>query len=189
MLVVLTLAGLALHRQASSGVLVAANISFRKAALIAADLGIESARGMLAGAGFISTGYAAGYFAAWCHNGQDGTSGKYFPGGSASAQDDCTGQPAFDPLTYGWGNAKLVTADDGNGNSIDYIVHRLCTKEGVTGADNPCVTHSGTGGNSGREEFSYGSRDISGTDIYYYRITVRTKGPRNTVAYSQATVY
>ena len=167
-LVARTLAGIAMFRQIGSGVIIAGNLAFKENATSVADLGIESARNYLVGSGSatLQTDQAPGYVASWALT--------------------------FDPTSYStWDTAStLVTSDDGTGNEIRYLIHRLCRNAGtVNDPTQTCVTvgSAATGGSKGGG--SYGVLPLSNTTAPYYRVTVRAKGPRNTVSYIQSIMY
>lgn len=174
-LVVMALTGVGMIRQSGTGLSIAGNVGMRQNALSGADLGTEAAMAWwmplrnVAGA-LDSDLPAQGYFSDW------GTSNAV--------------RLAGDPTTYPWDNANsvLVTADDGTGNEVRYIVERLCLNPNVgsTAAGQQCVSMPLKEGN-----------DMSGTCDNYpkacppppmvvqYRVSSRSVGPRNTVSYIQ----
>ncbi len=168
------LAGVALLRSVGAGQSVAGNLAFKQNATSAGDRGVNGALSYLRPASAASTPSSAelaanqpnkGYFASW--------------------------DPNFNPLTYDWdGNTSAAgpvieaTANDGTGNRVRYVVHRLCANAGALSGNN-CVsvmdgTTLGTAGGG-----------ASATGIAppppppYFRITTRIDGPRNTVSYTQ----
>jgi Tfp pilus assembly protein PilX len=198
LLVSLTLAGLALFRQVGTGVLVARNLTFSNAALVASDLGTEAARNWLVtgGANLQVGSTANAYYPAWCNTSLD-AAGNPDADGNGTV-DDCLAAPApstFDPLTYNWANSVLVTNDDGNGNAVRYVIHRLCRIPGSLnftnsdGVPQECVNFgsASTGGTKGAA--SYGILALKNTMQPYFRITTQTTGPSNTVSYSQVILY
>ncbi len=70
--------------------------------------------------------------------------------------------------------------------TVRYVIHRMCTADGISGSGNLCQTFVAPGVPSG------GSQSVGGlpftTSLVFYRITVRSEGPRNSVSYSQAMV-
>lgn len=164
-LIVMTLAGLAMLRQMSSGVSIAGNIAFKQAATSVADAGIEAGRNWLT----LNTGLlgadapANGYYATWVGN-VDPTSADWTPMWNAVPD-------------------ALVT----NGLSVRFIVQRLCAIVGPSsGGAQQCsdsVPQSGGGGSRGGG--SYGDTPIALTPTPFYRVTARVVGPRNTVSYTQ----
>ena len=163
-LIVMTLAGLAMLRQMSSGVSIAGNIAFKQGATAVADAGIE------AGRAFMTTNAvpdidapASGYYATWGIN--------------------------VDPASADWQprwNAVPDTLVTASGN-VRFIVQRLCSSTGPSfGGTQQCsdaIPQSGGGGSKGGG--SYGTTPIALMPAPFYRVTARVMGPRNTVSYTQ----
>lgn len=184
-LVAMTLAGLAMFRQVGTGIIIAGNLAFKDNATSVSDLGIETGRAWLVGqsSGTLQSDVASGYCSSW--------------------------QPNFDPTTHGWTGAAncaagvgmpssgsvQVTADDGTGNEVRYVVHRLCRCTGALNAVCPdgqpqeCSTLGSAGAGGSKGGGQYGVLPLANTMQPYFRITVRTAGPRNTVSYVQAVMY
>lgn len=194
MLVAMTLAGIALYRQIGTGLIIARNLSFKRTAAVAADRGIESARTWLLGQtqATLEQGSAAnGYFPAWCNislrndnipdANNDGTA------------DDCGNTPApsdFDPSTFDWTKGVQATANDGAGNEVRYVVHRLCeTPGGLNAAGQQCVTIGSAGAGASKTAATYGTQALANTSQPYFRVTSRVLGPTNTVVYTQAILF
>jgi Tfp pilus assembly protein PilX len=135
-LVAMTLAGIAMMRQVGTGVQIAGNLAFKQVATSVADRGIEAGRAWLIAQGaatLVNDATATGYYSSW--------------------------QPGFDPRTHDWsGNAALLTADDGFGNEIRYVVHRLCAVAGqtVNAPTQQCVTLGAAGAGASKGGGSYG---------------------------------
>lgn len=172
MLVALTLAGVALVRSISTTNVIAGNMAFQQAATNSADAGIESAISWLeannTGANLHTDNYANGYVAS-----------RQDPG-SAQSWD------SFWTSLVSAGEIKTMT-EDAAGNTVSYVIHRLCNAVGdpTSGIDcNVAPSTVGTAGNSkgaGVIALLYNSQ-------VYYRITVRVAGPRNTTSFVQSVV-
>jgi type IV pilus assembly protein PilX len=184
-LVAMTLAGIALFRQVGTGVIIAGNLAFKDNATSVGDYGLESARTWLMNtktAGIdTNTDQANYYCAAWQSN--------------------------FDPATFDWTAAASdcannkgsyrVTADDGTGNEVRYIVHRMCRYIGSLNKPAPpndtqpqeCVVLGAAGAGGSKGGGQYGVLPLSNTQQPYFRITVRVTGPRNTVSFVQSMMY
>lgn len=169
-LVVMSLAGLLMFRTTSTGVEVAGNVGFKQNATSAGDLGIETGRAYLMG--FLSNptmlnadDSAHGYYASW--------------------------NDTFNPLSYNWDGASVeASADDGMGNRVRYVVHRLCKLPGTTTAPGQqcAIPSSGsTLGTGGGGASGAGFSGLAGQP--YYRITSRVDGPRSTVSYVQVIMF
>ena len=168
-LIVMTLAGLALLRQMGAGTSIAGNLAFKENATFVADRGAEVAVQYLQ---LITTDLtvntpAAGYAATWA-------------GG-------------LDPTTFPWGAGSLALADDPiirdiaqTGNTADVIIQRLCQNLGSAldpaqicsdfPIDNPFRSHGNPGSTAPLP---------SVTPTPFFRVTTRVLGPRGTVSYTQ----
>jgi Tfp pilus assembly protein PilX len=161
-LLVMMVAGVAMIRQMGTGTSIAGNLAFRQNATTVADLGTETALNYLAGV-----------------SGNDDA----IPGYHSNAVGN------FDPLALQWDNTDslLVTSDDGTGNEVRYVMHRLCTQA------NQAVDHSGQ--NCVSEPSPSVSHDGPGNlaplvdpPVPYFRVTTRVRGPRDTISYIQTIV-
>lgn len=197
-LVAMSLAGIALVRSVDTASMVAGNIAFRQGATLAADAGVEDARKFLLAA----TGTAL--------ESSDPAKAYY-----ATSQDalDLTGNrtPTVDADNVSWpdtpegASTPKCLNKDAAGNTVCYIIHRLCDETGPIDTVNCSVRKymisgdgDGIGGNSlgiRQPGVAYSGRDPrvddgSGTStttwLVYYRVTVRVAGPRNNVSFVQA---
>ena len=103
-LIVMTLAGLALLRQMGAGTSIAGNVAFKENATSVADRGTEFARAwLIANSAITATDSSLdGYFSSW-------------------------GQRRSDHLRLGRRSAKLLIDDEAQtGNTTRFIIHRLC---------------------------------------------------------------
>ena len=178
-LAAMTLAGVALVRSVDTAVMIAGNLAFRQGATIAGDAGVEAARTWL-GANGSGTG-------------SDNPGNGYY----ATSQDtlDLTGNRTTslsDNLEWdGSGATKpRCLAADAAGNTVCYVVHRLCQNTGPLDSST-CATRETpmTGSSLGltRPMETYQERSwSSAATVGYYRVTVRVAGPRNNVSYVQA---
>ena len=181
-LVAMTLAGIALVRSVDTSNIIAGNLAFQQAATSAADSGSEAAVTWLQANGGNNnmmwglTG-AQGYFAA-CN--------LAVPG---SCTPNFAGNQTWDSY---WGAvlaANAVTVlptPDAAGNTIAYVIHRLCNANGdpaaVDCAEPPAAgTTAASSKTSDKVALMY-------TAQRFYRITTRVAGPRNTVSYVQTIV-
>jgi Tfp pilus assembly protein PilX len=175
-LVAMTLAGIAIMRSVDTATLIAGNLAFKQGTVQSSDNGVEQAyQWLLANRPSLSVdnapqGYNSGY---------------------------------ANPV---WTNAatwasSVTVGTDAAGNTISYQVHRMCncantTYNGVcggTGQSNQCAMDNPTGTGAPPppaqgESFTVGAPGYLQDPRVYYRITVRTQGPRSTVSYIQAMV-
>jgi Tfp pilus assembly protein PilX len=161
-LVAMTLAGLAVMRSVDTNNIIAGNLALRNAATSAGDAGLESARNwlMAQSASFLQNDQTSGYFANW--------------------------QEPFNYKTFDWAGKGVNVGTDSFGNSIYYVVHRMCRESAKSFNETDCfkVAASTDGGSKGDD-----APPPSATALVYFRITAKVVGPRNTVSYVQAFIY
>jgi type IV pilus assembly protein PilX len=168
-LVVMSLAGLLMFRATGTGVEVAGNVGFKQNATSLGDLGIEAGRAYLMNFALSAMALDAdnsgnGYYASW--------------------------DSSFDAPNFNWSTAKEVAADDGTGNRVRYIIHRLCSVPGPTTAPGQrcAIPAPGTAlGPGGGGAGGPGLSSVVGQA--YYRITARVDGPRSTLSYVQVIMF
>jgi type IV pilus assembly protein PilX len=183
MLTAMMMAGIAMFRKLGSGAILAGNMAFTSAAIGSAEQGSEAARTrlMTSSTGILQNS-AAGYFPASCYTSAGNDAG---PTNCAAA-----GAASFDPTTFDWdGASTLVAADDGAGNEVRYVIHRLCSMAGslnrVVGGVSQQCSYSSTVTTTMHTDVV----EITASIAPLYRITTRVSGPRNTVAYTQVTLF
>ncbi|MBH1961512.1 MAG: hypothetical protein I8H82_02770 [Rhodocyclales bacterium] len=196
MLIAMTLAGIVMYRQIGSGLIIARNLGFKRTAAVAADRGIEAARAWLVdpaqtAASLEQGNVAAGYYPGWCNTSLNAS--DIPDADNDGIPDNCGTTPApseFDPLTYNWTNSAVATNDDGAGNEVRYVIHRMCQVPGaINAAGQQCVTIGSTLAGGSHSAASYGSQPLSNTFQPYFRVTTRVQGPTNTMVYTQAIMY
>lgn len=167
-LIIMTLAGLALLRQMGAGASIAGNVAFKENATSVADRGIEVANDWVV-RNYPITAFdsvADGYISNW------GTS--------------------VDPTTFDWDNqSKLLLEDDAQtGNKTRYIIHRLCESKNMSALDpaQKCSDSPVLNAGESRSGASYPGV-LPGTTIKpFFRITARVEGPRNTISFTQVLI-
>ena len=175
-LVAMTLAGIAIMRSVDTATLIAGNLAFKQGTVASSDNGIEQAyQWLIANRAALAVDNAP----------QGYNSGYATPVWTAAGT---------------WASAVTV-GTDAAGNTISYVIHRMCncadtTYNGTSATcpagnqcalDNPAGTGTPPPPAQG-ESFSVGSPGYLQDPRVYYRITVRTQGPRNTVSYVQSMV-
>jgi hypothetical protein len=134
---------------------------------------------------------AQGYYPGWCNVSLNANNVPDADGDGNP--DNCNVIPmpsVFDPQTYNWANSVLATANDGAGNEVRYVIHRMCQTSGsIDGAGQQCVTIGSTLTGGSQSAASYGAQVLSNTFQPYFRVTSRVLGPTNTVVYTQAIMY
>lgn len=181
-LVAMTLAGIAMVRSVDTSVMIAGNMAFRQGAAVAGDAGVEAARAWLLNNVAVLTSDAPG----------DG-----YYANSQLEQLDLTGNKtpgdtADDVAWEGAGVSQPTCLDkDGAGNTVCYIIHRLCNTSGEAISSSKCSVKLSSRGGSNvgatRQMTTYqpGSWSEVATQTYY-RVTVRIAGPRNNIGFIQA---
>lgn len=174
-LVAMTLAGIALVRSVDTGNLISGNLAFKQSSLLSSDRGIQAAF-------------------TWLNTNRTSLSN------SNSDQGYFSSIQGGDPDWFAediWVNAVTVGTADSAGNTVQYVIHRLCTQPDTpyngsnAGVANQCstsdasniVSNAASGGS-----MQIGASVFQSNPMVYYRITSRVKGPRNTVSIAQATV-
>jgi len=177
-LVAMTLAALGLVRSIDTGTLVAGNIGFRQTAVASADAGVEAARTwLLTGGGGLSDNPGMGYYSTR----QDSLdlTGNKTEGGSDGV--NWNGSDSTQPV------ASYTVGTDASGNTVMYLIHRLCSQPGSINATNQtCAYMSISSTGSTQKLASYPDYALATKNQVYIRVTVRVNGPKNTVSYVQA---
>lgn len=185
-LVVMTIGAVALMRTVDTTNLVAGNLAFQQAATRSAEAGIEDAiRNVLetgATTALWNDDLARGYVASTPASGTPADWDLYWrttlnpnPVASPTAPRSCVDRVCTLPT-------------DASGNRVSYHVQRLCPTTGDP-------KYSPTGCASAERKSALEGSQLNPNAPkylklaqYYYRITVRVTGPRNTVSYVQAIV-
>ena len=194
-LVMMSTGAISLVRAVSTGRMIAANLAFRQGAVLASDAGSEAAivwlNAQVSSANVYVNKPEQGYYAS-------------VPGSlditglsSASSASSAVGIDWDDDECKAAGSATCVKAapalaTDRAGNVIRYTIHRLCRASGSPQAGaNSCLMAGGSAeASSKRGNLSYGASSRFSINMgVYYRITVRVRGPRGTVVYTQTLVH
>ena len=168
-LVAMSLAGVALMRSVDNTVVIAGNLAFKQSSLLVADNGTRQAVGWLtansSGTGLFNSNNAAGYF-------------------SSRPPDE---PDWFGPDIWAQSAALNLGAPDAQGNTIRYVIHRMCENSDVA-PDETCLMYfpPSLAGNSSSKQT--GAPAYEGFPQYYYRVTTRVEGPRNNVTVIQSSV-
>ncbi len=177
MLVVMTVAAIAIVRSIDTGNVIAGNLAFKQAALQATDVGVEV--GMAALPNIIATTLEADapsvssttYYATTRVSDTQGAPTQLELGGSGTA------------TSIDW--ASVPVASSANGYEIRVVIDRQCQGPApVTDIQGKCMADKEAGGGSKRA----GAAVFSGSTLVYYRITARANGPKNSLTIAQAVV-
>jgi type IV pilus assembly protein PilX len=173
-LVAMSLAGIALFRQVGTGLTIAGNLTFKQNATLAGDQGLEQGLAWLVATNVnginLNLDQPPAYFSSW--NNAGGTVDN------------------FAPATWDWTNNATAIATDGAGNTVRYVIHRLCETANVgLGSNQKCVTKQSGGAGGSQGAVSYGVEPLSTNIQPYFRITAAIDGPRSTKSYTQLIMY
>jgi type IV pilus assembly protein PilX len=154
---ILMVGALAAVRSTETSTLVAGNSAFREATKQVADVGVNAAFAYVAALG----------------NPEVDVPNRYF---ALRQTQDAYGMPS----TVSWSDVAETTVQS---YKIQYVVERLCTGVlPVTNVLGQCVTESAAADGSNK----LGSPEYTTPPTTVYRITVRTRGPKNSESYTQA---
>jgi type IV pilus assembly protein PilX len=195
-LVALTIGGIALIRSVDTTNLISGNLAFQQAATHAGEMGTEdalatflepSAETVLRNDSFLN-GYAASTRpGVWLAPGD--TAGN-------PASWDAYWLKVIDPAPkvvpvvakscgHGGGRVCTLPTDNATGNTVSYTIQRLC---GASGDPADGLTRCASSSDRYAECHTTSCIPIILPTQYYYRITSRVAGPRNTISYVQAIV-
>jgi Tfp pilus assembly protein PilX len=194
-LVAMTLAGIALMRSVDTSTIIAGNLGFQQSAMHSGDVGTERALAWLA-ANNTGTTLQANNVTVKFYEVAGLTSGN--PDSTASPPESwdhywtthLDPSPVTTPLSNAVASGLVWTlpTDTVTGNTVSYYIQRLCkgsgppetTSAGCAVSLAAAVT-TGSSKGAGVVALQYASQ-------YYYRITTRITGPRNTVSYIQTII-
>ncbi|MDR6890695.1 MULTISPECIES: hypothetical protein [Variovorax] len=190
-LVVMGLGAIALVRSVETGTTVIGELGFKQDALAAAAAGTEEAIAWLnsraTGAALETDDKTAGYYATGIDSldptGNQTTKEKplRLVRWAKTCSDD------FSPCDVDAYESKVSV----NGNTVKWVITRLCEKQGPAGELNTCARPplSANAVANDRGEVTPDGRITVGNTTPYFRIIVRVDGPRNTVSYTEAMVH
>lgn len=202
-LIVMTIGGLALVRTIDTTNLVAGNLAFQQAAVRSGEAGVEDAiRNVLetgAATALWNNDFARGYAASfecatpWTGN-CDFAAGFSDPSNPTNRNWDAywrvlNPNPVATPAAPRTCVERVCSLPaDASGNRVSYHIQRLCRVQG-----DPKQLPTGCPSAERKSPLSGNPLDPDAPSYlkleqYYYRITVRVTGPRNTVSYLQAIV-
>lgn len=172
-LAVLLIGGVALVRAMDTALLQAGNLAFHR------DLVNQSERAIRVASAKFTGGVLATEAARQLHQ----STANYYASRLAS---DAHGIPRLLLSEAAWAAAGLSggdITDPATGVTLRWVMDRQCAATGeFSGTD--CVTLAASGDNAVDDRY----RQVNGQSRPVYRISVRATGPRNTLAFFQATV-
>lgn len=179
-LVSMTLAGIAMMRSVDTATIVAGNIAFKQSTTNAADQGIRAAQSWL------STN--AGTTTLYTDNNALGVSSVGYFSSAPSSEPDWSSSAS-------WSYAASLNADnpDATGNTVSYIIHRLCPCSGVApnatcsggSGTNICGSTPDSAAATGEGTEQSAPNFFTRPPATHYRVTARAVGPRNSTTVVQ----
>jgi len=180
-LVAMTMAAVAMMRSVDTATVVAGNIGFRQSAVNAADQGVQAAYAWLGGT--VTTPAITS---------DDATKGYFSSVTAGEAPDWYTNSAS-------WANAFNLTltcpatgaSTDCAGNTVSYVIHRMCPVPSCApnatcfGVTNVCGQTLSSTAVSGEGVEQSAPNFFTTPPATHYRVTVRSIGPRASIAYVQ----
>jgi len=168
-LVIMSLAAVALIRSVDTNTIIAGNLGFRQSATVSADSGVETALTWITAnqANLNNDRTIDGYYATST--------------GNAKALADASTKMAT--------GTEINAGTDSSGNTISYVVQRMCRNSGPSDSTHCLFGPPGEDPNSNGDCPVGTCLNAAPSDSLMYRVTVKVIGPKNTVSYTQAFVY
>jgi type IV pilus assembly protein PilX len=194
-MVLLSLAGVALIKSIDTSTSVTGNIAFRQAALMQANQAIESAIGDI----YAGDSRAPADVLTSIDLRTDQSTKCYVASFDPTNDSAKSGQPALPsgvPRVL-WKNSTATSLDPhckltdnldtlSSKNTVFYVVQRMCTADAVGADPNNAQCDMMTPKNSGAA--TTGDTNIIQNPYPLYRVTVRVDGPNNSLAFVQAMI-
>jgi type IV pilus assembly protein PilX len=188
-LVVMSLAAVALIRSVDTNTLIGGNLSFKQAATTSADAGIEAAITQLIGMRDAVGNNAKNVLNDATHT-MNNTDLTARPGYHSSVDPTLilTDDDTWDEVN------NLSLAQDASGNTVRYIVQRMCRIPDVAIQNANCLFSTGAEDKNGQEvplpqNVCFGPGCPVAGQTPRIRVTVRVEGPKNAISYVQAFVH
>lgn len=188
-LVALTMGGLALVRSVGTTNIIAGNLAFQQAATHASQAGTEDAVSSFLeaniGSVFQNNDFTKGYAASMPAADNPASAALWDTYWTTTINPNPVSRPVATKTCV---DRVCTLPTDAAGNTVSYTIQRLCQTAG-----DPLYTTTGCASGSQQSTLVGGSLAAGSVALititqYYYRITTRTVGPRNTVSYVQTIV-
>ena len=188
-MVAMSLAAIALMRSVDTTSAVIGNLAFRQASILPANFGIEDAA-----AGLFNDANPANLARIPDVRVDTPAQNYYATHSQAAGWDDQYGVPQ--PLQTKAAAAALTRSQaDGAGNTVTYVIERMCYLTDPSGTPLPAIPPDKSAANTWCDMMP--PKQSPGTTINdpmaallsaqpFYRVTVRVDGPQNTVSFAQA---
>lgn len=189
-MVAIMLAAVILVRSVDTSTLIAGNLAFQQNATRSADSGTEAAMTWLTTTQASNSLKNVLIDSSHAFNQDAPASGYYASLDPAKSLTDPSAASHFN-----WNSGDSVTlAQDATGNTVQYIIQRMCRTSGVGVSTAQCLFSSATQDNNKQnillpQEVCNGPGCPAAGQTPQIRITSRVTGPKNTLSYIQAFVY
>ncbi|CAN1505557.1 hypothetical protein MCEKH45_00635 [Methylophilaceae bacterium] len=189
-LVALSLAAVALIRSVDTSTLIAGNIAFKQSATNSADAGVESAIAWLTGVQSANSNINVLTNPTHPFNITNAANGYY-----SNVSDDPVAADYVDLRADAtWAISTIPAVTDSSGNTIRYIIQRMCRNADVAIQNADCLFSDAVEDPNGQQiALPQDVCDGDGCPVAgqtpQIRITARATGPKNSVSYVQAFVY
>ncbi len=177
-LVAMTLAGIALMRSVDTTTMIAGNLAFQQSATNSGDIGTETAAAWLVANNTGTTLHASIMAQGYVAKREDPVLGQSW---------DAFWNTVLDP-SGGPSQVQKLAQDPVTGNTVAYVIHRMCNQELDPTAPTVDCAQAQTSVGMGGSSKGAGVVALLYNSSIYYRITSRIAGPRNTVSYVQTIV-
>jgi len=177
-------------RSVDTATLIAGNLAFQQSATRSGDGGAEAAINYLAGVENANSAKNVLLDPTHSFNVDNGAAGYFASLDPAKSLTDSTAASHFV-----WDNTdSVLVGTDGTGNTVRYIIQRMCRTSGVAASTARCLFSSAALDNNGQniplpQEICNGPGCPAAGQTPQLRITSRITGPKNTLSYLQTTVY
>jgi hypothetical protein len=190
-LVAIMLAAVMLVRSVDTSTLIAGNLAFQQSATVSGDAGGEAAVVWLGGIEAANATKNVLSDPTHPFNVDNAAAGYYASLDSAKSLTDATAASHF---AWDATDSAAAAAAPENGNTVRYIVQRMCRLSGVAIKDNNCLFSSAAIINGQQniplpQEVCNGPGCPVAGQTPQVRITSRITGPKNTLSYVQTFVY
>lgn len=188
-MVAIMLAAVMLVRSVDTATLIAGNLSYQQTATRSGDGGTEAAVTYLAGVEAANSAKNVLTDPTHAFNIDVATSGYY------ASLDPAKSLTATSGSYFRWDNTdSVLVGTDTAGNTVRYVIQRMCRTSGVAARDANCLFSSAALDNNGQnvplpQEICSGPGCPAAGQTPQLRITSKVIGPKNTVSYVQAIVY
>lgn len=194
-LVAIMLAAVVLVRSVDTATLISGNLAFQQSATVSGDGGTEAAVTWLTGIEAANGALNVLNNAAHPFNIDAPANGYYASLDPARSLTASTGTRFIWNTTAGDVNKDSVgLAADSSGNTVSYIIQRMCSASGVAVQATNCL-YSGAALDNNKQNIPLPQEVCKGPGCPVagqtptLRITSRVTGPKNTISYVQAYVY